>query len=158
MRRPAKDVKIDSRGQISLPKRARGKCRWCAKVIKAKRRRNWCSQECVDSFYESGTRGVKAQVRKRDRGICHICKIDTIALKKGVPKEEPARSEYLTHYRIPAARVKTRFSDIHHLKPASEGGKMTLANLRTVCLPCHQKETQEWALRKRAVRKESLGG
>ena len=152
MKKPAKDVRIDTRGRIELPKRRRGACRWCGKTIKAKRRRHWCGKECVTAYDNSSTTGVKSLVRRRDKGICGVCGIDTIALKKGLPTEDPYRTLYLREYNIPKFRVRTRWSDIHHIRPASEGGKMILSNLQTVCLPCHAKETREW---KAAKRRES---
>lgn len=146
MRPPAQDVKIDGRGRIELPRRARGRCRWCGRKIKQKRRRNWCSGECVDSYMQASTKSIKAQVRKRDRGICALCGLDTIHLRKNLPRIEPFRSEYLALHQIPKYRVGSRFSDIDHVLPVAEGGKMELPNLRTLCIPCHRVRTRAWTL------------
>jgi hypothetical protein len=151
VKRPAKDVKIDGRGKIDLPKRKKGHCRWCKKKIKAKRRRTWCSPECLDAYFARDGRAVKAAVRQRDKGICSFCKIDTFAQRRGLPKENPMRDEYLALHGIPKSRIRTRWFDIDHIKPVSEGGKMVLANLRTLCLKCHHTRTKEWNAKKRIM-------
>ena len=58
----------------------KGRCRWCGKKVK-KPRRTWCSQECVDKYRIRSDPGfVRSQVKKRDKGICALCGVDTLAL------------------------------------------------------------------------------
>ena len=40
-----------------------------------------------------------------------------------------------------------------HVVPLVEGGPHTLANMRTLCVPCHKRATAELAARRAAVRK-----
>ena len=42
-----------------------------------------------------------------------------------------------------------------HTVPLIEGGEATMANLRTLCVPCHTKETSELAARRAAERKQN---
>jgi 5-methylcytosine-specific restriction enzyme A len=75
----------------------------------------------------------------RDRGVCALCGVDTmlsksmnIASRKG---------------------VQGQWWDADHIKPVTDGGaECDLANVRTLCCPCHRslsaRQAHERALRK----------
>jgi 5-methylcytosine-specific restriction endonuclease McrA len=56
----------------------KGRCSWCGTTDIPKGRRNWCSQECVDAYLmRASATHVRNLLKKRDRGICAICGIDS---------------------------------------------------------------------------------
>lgn len=119
--------------------REKGHCTWCDGQLKNGLRR-WCSAECrVEGYIRGGE--WDHLVWNRDRGICSICEKDT----------ETHTINEKNMYRVPY--------DIDHIIPVVEGGGLCgLDNLRTLCIPCHKKETKILAGRvakKRRPRDES---
>jgi hypothetical protein len=78
------------RPEIRFSDAPRGVCRWCGDAIvhekgekrgEPNRRRRW-HQACVDEYNRSDPREARRMVRKRDRGHCASCGLDTYALKR----------------------------------------------------------------------------
>lgn len=101
--------------------RPKGHCTWCGQKV-PKGRVTWCSDECVDDFQIRCQPTVATRkVWERDRGICAICGVTA-----------PWQAD--------------------HIVPVVEGGGLCdLSNYRTLCRPCHKRETA--ALRKRLAGK-----
>ncbi len=100
-----------------------------------------------------------------------LCKADTEAQKKeywdrvkarnGSPyaywkTTEPESVAILEKYGIPIGRATSDWWDADHIVPVIEGGgECGLDNLRTLCIPCHKKETAELRKRMAQQRKAS---
>jgi 5-methylcytosine-specific restriction enzyme A len=121
-------------------------CRWCDLEILARRRRTFCSNYCVDQWRLRTDPGyLRDQVFARDRGICALCRADTIAIYaalKRTPARSPARAAGLSFYGMKSIAARRSLWDADHILPVAEGGgQCDLDNLRTLCLPCHRAAT-----------------
>lgn len=86
------------------------------------RRSSYCSDECA---YRNTPNWMRNLVRRRDKGICAICGINTYEHRGFLGRWE-----------------------MDHIIPVAEGGGLCgLDGYRTLCPPCHGKESG--ALRKR---------
>lgn len=125
-------------------------CRYCSGVVKPPRR-SFCSASCVHEWkIRSHTRYARGCVRKRDKGVCVLCKLDCTKLRKDLNSLPPAaRYAKAAELGIPKhLAYRKSLWQMDHIIPVSEGGgSCGLENLRTLCISCHQKETAK--LRKR---------
>jgi 5-methylcytosine-specific restriction protein A len=136
-----------ARGPNGLPL-----CRWCDLEILAKRRRTFCSDFCVHQWrLRSDTGYLRKQVFARDRGICQICRADTIAIYAALKRSRgTARAAGLSLYAMKSITSRRSLWDADHLVPVAEGGgQCDLDNLRTLCLPCHRRVTTQLRQRMR---------
>lgn len=144
----------------TVKKNAEGKplCRFCSGVVSPPRR-SFCSAECVHEWkVRSHTRYARACVRRRDKSVCVLCKLDCALLRRQlnalIPAERYAKAAELGIPKHLAYRKSLWQMD--HIIPVIEGGgSCGLENLRTLCIPCHKKETA--ALRKRLASKDNDG-
>ena len=94
-------------------------CRLCWGEV-PKGRRTFCGQVCVDRWLlSSDPAAARRQVFKRDQGECALC----------------------------GKQCGENGWEMDHQVPLVEGGLNEMANLRTLCVPCHRAETA--CLRKR---------
>ena len=103
-------------------------CKVCHAIV-PQGRRVYCSTEC---FHRNTPSIMRHKVWMRDKGICALCGVDseTLPLKPG--------GYYGTLHKW----------EMDHIVPVSEGGGLCgLEGYRTLCRPCHVKESG--ALRKR---------
>ena len=121
-------------------------CRWCGAAVPA-RRYTFCGPACVHEWKLRTDPGyLREQVFARDNGVCALCGLDTEQLRKDKRKLD---------YRARRAFEKDWGSrrhlwDADHAVPVAEGGgECDLANMRTLCLPCHRKVTSELRARLR---------
>jgi 5-methylcytosine-specific restriction protein A len=129
----------------------RNLCRWCNLEVPPGRRRTFCSPYCVHEWRLRTDPGyLRDCVFARDRGVCALCGIDTVA--------EYRRLRRMHHSKRPAAlaawglrRLNRRsLWDADHILPVAEGGgECDLDNLRTLCLKCHRRVTAELQERRR---------
>lgn len=68
---------------LPYPKDENGKplCRWCRGPVSPPRQ-CWCSDKCVQEYrdrYDASYQ--RRQVKKRDKGVCAVCGLDTTAFK-----------------------------------------------------------------------------
>jgi 5-methylcytosine-specific restriction enzyme A len=147
--------------------RPRGACRLCGKPV-APPKRNWCGQACVDEWQVITSQSfARHQVRKRDKCICALCGADGRKIKRvrrhviklttdrplhaDLRRHKTALRELLSEWGFPMHR--RHFTDTHtwqadHIVPVCQGGAaLGLANLRTLCLPCHKAATAALAAR-----------
>lgn len=115
-------------------------CKWCKAEV-PKGRQTWCGDQCVDEFRTATDWNyLRRQVEQRDKGVCALCSLDTLALR-----EEAARcrwsESFRKEHRIPWGRVSSDLWDADHITPRIRGGGNELANLRTLCIWCHVGET-----------------
>jgi 5-methylcytosine-specific restriction endonuclease McrA len=126
----------------------RALCRWCNLEVPAGRR-TFCSSWCVHEWKLRSNPGyLRAQVFGRDRGICLLCGLDTVAEWRRIRRlRGPARAQGLRDWGL-GSRLRKSLWDADHIVPVAEGGgECDLTNLRTLCLKCHRQATSE--LRKR---------
>ena len=147
-------VTAHRRPRIPFSDAPQGTCRWCGQAIlhetgpkKGKRnnRRRW-HQPCVDTYNESDPREARRSVRKRDRGHCANCHIDTYALRRKLKGRG-------SHRKLRELGFKPRMSlwELDHIVPLIDGGGHEPANLQTLCTPCHKAKTAREASARRAV-------
>jgi 5-methylcytosine-specific restriction enzyme A len=130
-------------------------CRWCDLEILAKRRRTFCSDYCVHQWRLRTDPGyLRDQVFARDRGICAVCAIDTIAAYNALKRARgPARAAGLHLYGMKSITTRRSLWDADHIRPVAEGGgQCDLDNLRTLCLLCHREATARLRERLRLAR------
>lgn len=166
-----------------LPTRQKGQCRWCGGPV-PKGRRSWCGAACVNDYMIRSSPAIAAKlVYQRDRGVCALCGVDAIALRRAAVAELKLakvadRSNW--HWRYAELHrlvvwFEGRDYDVRvqgwnercsipalwqadHIVPVSEGGGgCGLENYRTLCLWCHAAETGKLRrrLNRRAAEMES---
>lgn len=128
-------------------------CRWCGTTKLPPRKRCWCSTTCVNEFLirRSGS-FARALVRKRDKGVCAICGLDTYKLRRGLYKKHAQRSKMWGRSNLKLRKAiralgfqySRSFWEMDHIKAVHEGGGCCgLENLRTLCVPCHKQVTAD---------------
>lgn len=144
----------------------KGVCRWCGNPIldadgHRSKRRLW-HKECLEP-YLIATDSVFASQRawERDQGVCQVCHLnigvlkkarDTMSTKFYRTKEigEVEWDKFVYEFRTLGFEVKQLepyacLSNCDHINPVCmSGGELAffaLANLQTICTPCHGKKT-----------------
>lgn len=145
----------------TLPKGPNGRalCRRCGQEV-PKGRRTFCGDECVHEHRLRSDPGyLRDAVFKRDQGVCAVCGVDTKELRRRLNAEwkslkTPADSKAFRE-RYPWFYGRDSYWDADHIVPVVEGGgECGLDNIRTLCIPCHQKVTAELAARRAAQRRD----
>ena len=129
-------------------------CRWCDLEILAKRRRTFCSDYCVHQWRLRTDPGyLRGHVLARDRGICAVCRIDSIAAYNALKRARgTARAAGLRLYGMRSIDARGSLWDADHIRPVAEGGgQCNLDNLRTLCLLCHREATAQLRQRLRLI-------
>ena len=135
----------------------RGTCRWCGEPIlhesgekqgAVNRRRRW-HPACVDAYNESDPREARRRVRKRDRGRCASCRIDTNKLRREVQGRGRAKKLRALGYKI-----RGSLWELDHVVPLIDGGSHEASNLQTLCTPGHKKKTADEAKRRSRLRQQ----
>ncbi len=155
-----------------MPKGPNGKnlCRECGKECKTNRR-TFCSAKCVDAWKIKSQPGyVRSKLRKRDRGVCAQCGLDTKDVKtmfsvldqlSGISYYGDERKKFpeLTKVRqriVGILRVfgRTSYWDADHKQEVVDGGgECGLDNYETLCVWCHRAKSA----RKRKERAKKKG-
>jgi 5-methylcytosine-specific restriction protein A len=123
-----------------------------------------CSPACSEEWRgKTSPSYMRYVIFNRDHGICAHCGVDTVALKKEYEALRSAEKssflskrdqnspsiQFMKAHGIPWGRVCSDWWDADHIVPVVEnGGECGLANFRTLCIPCHAKETRELAARR----------
>jgi 5-methylcytosine-specific restriction endonuclease McrA len=121
--------------------------------ILARRRRTFCSDFCVHQWRLRSDPGyLRDKVFLRDKGVCALCGVDTVAAYKALKRSRgDARVEALTMWGLRSVGARRSLWDADHVLPVAEGGgECDLENLRTLCLLCHREATAD--LRRRLRR------
>lgn len=135
----------------------RGTCRWCGAAIlhesgekrgAVNRRRRW-HPACVEAYEESDPREARRRVRQRDRGRCAACGLDTLGLRRQIGRGRGSTRRL----RALGFRPRTSLWELDHIVPLVDGGGHDLANLQTLCMPCHKRKTAHEAERRGAARR-----
>lgn len=155
----------------SLPRGPNGRalCRQCGVEV-PKGRRTFCDDACVEEWsVRNNPTYMRRRVFERDRGICALCGIDAAVLGRALAaewqrvklartrREREERAEFRKRYRWFFRR--TSYWDADHIIPVVEGGgECTLENIRTLCVPCHQRVTKDLARRRASRRRQERRG
>lgn len=123
-------------------------CRWCGVEV-PKGRVSWCGDACVDEFViRRGDGRAADRVFKRDKGVCALCGVDTELLRRS-KLHKFGSSESWDELAAAGYNRGQRLWNMDHVKPVVEGGGACgLDNLRTLCVPCHKRETAVLAARR----------
>lgn len=128
----------------TLPRGETGRalCRWCALEV-PRGRFTFCSEWCVHEWrMRTSPAYLRQQVRKRDKGICAQCRVNTLSaflrMKKARGK---SRDEMLAHWGLKTFSRRSLWDADHILPVVEGGGECDLRNLRTLCLRCHREAT-----------------
>lgn len=130
-----------------------GQCTWCGGSVPSGRR-TWCSQRCVDAFRMlNDWPFMRRKVWERDRGVCRLCGADCEQIQH-LCRMVRSREGHETYLHLVARYREHGWSDAmlwrdlweaDHIKPRVLGGGNELENLRTLCIPCHKRETARLA-------------
>lgn len=142
-----------------LPPVPKKHCRWCGEPCPGKRR-NWCSQVCVDEYMiRSSPSAVSRAIWARDRGVCALCGLDTSLLRSETRRYFKLLRDCHIHgtpNRQGPWKTHGRLWEADHVIPVIEGGGCCgLDGYRTLCLPCHRRETAALATRRAEKRKNA---
>lgn len=147
-------------------------CRKCGKDL-PKGRRAWCSDECsTEALIVCYPSFARHYVERRDKGVCACCGRDTERLKRRVYRIYSWLKAY-GRYRDAEKWLRTcrehgwpvspyhiysrSWWDADHIVPVVEGGGgCGLDNYRTLCVPCHKKETKALAGRLAEARRNQV--
>lgn len=136
-------------GRVSpkeLPQGPTGRnlCRWCALEVPP-RRSTFCSEYCVHEWKLRSDPGyLREHVFRRDKGICVICRVDTVAAWIHIKKtKHDRRGRLLEQWGLQKLTRRSLWDADHILPVVMGGGECDLSNLRTLCLRCHRKVTAE---------------
>ena len=148
-------------------------CQYCQKALKEssemKRVATWesffCSYDCYKSRRIRAGHDIRETLFELERGVCQICHVDAHDMFRRVHvlTSTSERRRFLsTHW--PAFQTQTKakifndpkegdFWQADHIIPVVEGGgTCDISNLRTLCTPCHEKETSKLMFRKKFSR------
>lgn len=152
-------------------------CAWCDQPSTGKKIIRYCSAPCREAVeLRVSASYVRHRLRQRDHGVCALCKLNTETIRaagrelKGRFYALKFREESLEPWKTALAKlredypwvrlfnhgaVKGHLWEADHIIPVSEGGGACgLDNLRTLCLPCHWKETGLLRRRLNAAKRE----
>jgi hypothetical protein len=122
-------------------------CRWCDKPLTG-RRTSFCSSDCLHEILLRTDAGyVRQIIKKRDKGICALCGLNTLKLRKDLLALRKAEGydsylKVLKQKKIPTYR-RTLW-DCDHIEPVIlGGGECGIENFRTLCIWCHRIETNK---------------
>lgn len=147
------------RAATAFPPREKGVCRVCGSAVR-KPRRNYCGDRCAETigFMVSADR-QRQYVLRRDHGRCALCGVDTLFVRRVLnhAREFAWRWGVKLAYRamVRDSGVPTDW-EMDHTVPVCEGGGVrpgmtideAMANLRTLCRPCHVEVTRELSRRR----------
>lgn len=131
------------RKKIPRGPNGRGLCRWCSLEVPP-RRFTFCSEYCVHEWkLRSQPAYLREQVFLRDKGVCAVCRIDTVREQRRLRFSRGKNRQLLLGHWGLRKRIRKSLWDADHILPVTEGGgECDLDNLRTLCLRCHREATR----------------
>ncbi len=92
-------------------------------------------------------------MRRRDRGVCADCGLDTDRLRRSLSGRGRARK-----LRERGFTPRKSLWELDHIVPLIDGGGHDVSNLQTLCAPCHRRKTAAEAGRRAARRTPGAKG
>ncbi len=141
------------RPEIRFTDAPRGQCRWCGELIlhldgpktgETNLRRRW-HPKCIDEYDRTDPREARRRIRRRDRGRCASCRMDTYALKRKYRGRGSTQK-----LRKLGFKPRQSLWELDHIVPLIDGGSHDPSNLQTLCTPCHIDKTRLEAAARRA--------
>lgn len=150
---PGRTMKGGRASAAELPAGDKGRalCRWCQLEVPAGRRRTFCSEWCVHEWrLRTDPTYLRERTFARDRGVCAACGKDTEAALLHLKRSRgAARLRLLAEWGLKTLNRRSLW-DADHIVPVVEGGgECDLDNIRTLCLVCHRRATQDLRARRR---------
>jgi 5-methylcytosine-specific restriction protein A len=149
------------RPEIPFTDAPRGSCRWCGESIlydsgakrgTLDRRRRW-HPACVAAYNATDPRELRRRVRRRDGGVCALCRVNTNQLRRAFK----GRGMW-ARMRAKGFVPRRSLWELDHRVPLIDGGTHDLSNLQTLCVPCHRdKSAREHSARAAQSRERALG-
>lgn len=143
--------------QLHNPRRNAEKqwlCRICSAPVTG-RRRSYCSAKCSDAYWQAQPKFYRPLVAKRDVGICADCGCDTAKIERIYRHAQDSLRSHRDAYGLFCALRVTwqrigfnsgrSFWEADHIREVVRGGTSELANLQTLCCPCHKAKTKRLA-------------
>lgn len=145
------------RTELPQGENGRALCRWCALEV-PRGRFTFCSAWCVHEWKLRSNPGyLREQVLRRDKGICAVCRIDTLSAFRSLRRARGAgRAAMLARWGLKRFTRRSLWDADHILSVAEGGGECDLSNIRTLCLPCHRSATAALRARLRAARRTEV--
>lgn len=147
--------------RTELPQGPSGRalCRWCAMEVPP-RRQTFCSPWCVHEWRLRSNPGyLREQVLLRDKGVCAVCRVDTVHAFHVLRRVRGVRrAELLTRWGLTRMNRRSLWDADHTLPVAEGGGECDLENLRTLCVLCHRKATEALRVRLRQTGRSDKDG
>jgi len=149
------------RPEIPFSDAPRGTCRWCGESIwhesgakrgTPNRRRRW-HPACVATYNATDPRALRQRVRRRDRGVCALCRVDTLQLRRGFK----GRGMW-ARMRKKGFVPRRSLWELDHKIPLIDGGTHDLSNLQTLCVPCHRYKSALEHSERAARTRQQAGG
>lgn len=157
-------------------------CRWDQKPV-APGRRAYCSDQCqIEVDIRTNAGAARRHVHDRDKAICAACGCDTDLLRRalGYAAQSASNAEnygnhrlyihFRFHYHWTATagvrelamklgfNVHGHFWEADHIVELADGGDGGLANLQTLCVPCHKGKTARLAGERARKRRDATRG
>lgn len=133
----------------TLPTTPRGYCKGCSKpgpILIGQGRSSW-HLHCLDRYnaLRSAT-GLRRYLRKRDRGVCAVCRLDTYAfnrwLRVWVSGDKAGQEIVRGVLRRSGVKHRSTLWDAAHIVPVFAGGGCAgSTGVVTLCVWCHKKNT-----------------
>src|SRR5262245_27012807 len=139
------------KNHTDLPQGPNGRalCRWCGVEV-PKGRRSFCSDDCVHQHKLRSDPGyLREQVFQRDRGTCSQCGLDTEKLRRRL-RRLPTRERRKEAASLGVNPKRALWNADHIVAVVEGGGECDLANMRTLCIPCHRQATRNLMDRRRS--------
>jgi 5-methylcytosine-specific restriction enzyme A len=153
-----------------IPPAQPGTCRGgCGRPI-GKGRRAWCGERaCIErANIISSPSSARWHVQQRDHGICAHCGFDALKAERIRGRFFETRYSNPEVYRlfndiirvlhtawgVPTWIERAHLWEADHVTPVVEGGgECGIENYRTLCVPCHRRETKALAARRAQARR-----
>eukprot|EP00056_Hartaetosiga_gracilis_P007950 m.114128 g.114128 ORF g.114128 m.114128 type:complete len:1223 (-) comp12812_c0_seq1:69-3737(-) len=152
---------VDHKNKDSSSHPQSSTCKYCKKMIQNKHtlQQTFCSHECWELFnIKTGSSNtIRRRLFELEGGVCQLCGLNTHELFqriRAIDKPEHRRKvlcstrfQFMKTTRIASIAQRPSEGDFwqaDHINPVCEGGgESDISNFRTLCTPCHSKETNK---------------